>query len=118
MKILTIQIRTGTMMNMDTNVAMKLAAAAMDKGYGVRIFGYGEGVWLIKQGQVPKRFPNVGNEASALAEKGMEIAVCNTCCAARGFNRGEEIPGGKQGSLANDLTKFVAESDRMVTIAR
>jgi tRNA 2-thiouridine synthesizing protein D len=91
MKILTIQIRTGTMMNMDTNVAMKLAAAAMDKGYGVRIFGYGEGVWLIKQGQVPKRFPNVGNEASALAEKGME---------------------------ANDLTKFVAESDRMVTIAR
>jgi tRNA 2-thiouridine synthesizing protein D len=118
MKTLTIQVRSGTMMNMDTNVAMKLAAAAMDKGYGVRIFGYGEGVWLIKKGQEPKRFPNVGNEAKELAEKGMEIAVCNTCCAARGLNRGEEIPGGKQGSLANDLTRFVAESDRMVTIAR
>ena len=51
-------------------------------------------------------------------EKGLEIAVCKTCCAARGLNRGEEIPGGKQGSLANDLTRFVAESDRMVTIAR
>ena len=60
----------------------------------------------------------MGNEAKELAEKGLEIAVCNTCCAARGLNRGEEIPGGKQGSLANDLTRFVAESDRMVTIAR
>ena len=56
--------------------------------------------------------------ASELAEKGLEIAVCNTCCSARGLSRGDEIPGGKQGSLANDLTRFVAESDRMVTIAR
>lgn len=118
MKTLTIQVRSGTMMNMDTNVAIKLAAAAMGKGYGVRIFGFGEGVWLIKKGQEPKRFPNVGNEASELAEKGLEISVCNTCCAARGLSRGDEIPGSKQGSLANDLTRFVAESARMVTIAR
>jgi tRNA 2-thiouridine synthesizing protein D len=118
MKTLTIQIRSGTMMNMDTNVATKLAAAAVDKGYGVRIFGYGEGVLLIKNGQNPKRFPNVGEEARVLAEKGVDIAVCNTCCAARGLNRGEEIVGTKQGSLANDLTRFVAESERMVTIAR
>lgn len=62
MKTLTIQVRSGTMMNMDTNVAMKLAAAALEKGYGVRIFGYGEGVWLIKKGQEPKRFPNVGRK--------------------------------------------------------
>ena len=88
------------MMNMDTNVAMKLASAALTKGYGVRMFGYGEGVWLIKNGQEPKRFPNVGNEAKELAEKGLEIAVCNTCCAARGFNRGEEIRvGSREASL-------------------
>jgi tRNA 2-thiouridine synthesizing protein D len=118
MKTLTIQIRSGTMMNMDTNVAMKLARAASEKGYAIRIFGYGEGVLLIKNGQDPKRFPNVGNEAKALVEKGVEIAVCNTCCAARGLNRGEEMPGTKQGSLSNDLTKFSAESDRMITIAR
>ena len=41
------------MMNMDTNVAMKLASAALTKGYGVWMFGYGEGVWLIKNGQEP-----------------------------------------------------------------
>ena len=58
MGTLTIMIRSGTMMNMDTNVAVKLAKAAMDKGHEVRIFGYGEGVMLVKDGQDPKRFPN------------------------------------------------------------
>jgi len=119
MKTLVIQVRTGPMMNMDTNVAVKLAQAATEKGYGVRIFGYGEGVFLIKDGQEPKRFPNVGAEAKELVDKGgVEIAVCSTCCAARGLRRGEEIPGMKIGSLTNDLSRYVAEGDKMVTIAR
>jgi len=119
MKTMTIQLRTGTMMNMDCNVAIKLTDAALDKGYDVRIFGYGEGVWLIKAGQEPKRFPNVGEEAKKLVETGkVEVTVCNTCTTARGFRRGEEIQGMKIGSLTNDLSRFVAESDRMVTIAR
>jgi sulfur relay (sulfurtransferase) complex TusBCD TusD component (DsrE family) len=118
MKTMTIQVRTGTMMNMDTNVAIKLAEAALEKGYGVRIFGYGEGVTTIKEGQDPKRFPNVGKEAQGLVKKGLEIVVCETCCKARGIKRGEEIEGTKIGSLTNDLSRFVVESDRMVTIAR
>jgi len=44
--------------------------------------------------------------------------VCETCCKARGVARGEEIEGTKIGSLTNDLSRFVAEGDRMVTIAR
>jgi sulfur relay (sulfurtransferase) complex TusBCD TusD component (DsrE family) len=118
MKTLCIQLRTGTMMNMDTNVASKLAKAAADKGYEVKIFGYGEGVFLIKEGQEPKRFPNVGKETKELAEKGGEVVVCETCCAARGVHRGEEIKGTKIGSITNDMSRFVAKSDRLVTIAR
>lgn len=119
MKTMVIQVRSGTMMNMDTNVAIKLAQAATDKGYEVRIFGFGEGIMLIKDGQEPKRFPNVGAEAKELVEKKhVEISVCNTCCAARGLRRGEEVPGLKIGSLTNDLSRYVAEGDKMVTIAR
>jgi len=118
MRTMVIQIRSGTMMNMDTNIAVKLARAALDKGYGVRMFGYGEGVSLIKRGQDPKRFPNVGNETKELVEKGLEVVVCETCCKARGIARGEEIEGTKIGSLTNDLSRFVAEGDRMVTLAR
>lgn len=115
---MTIQIRSGSMMNMDTNVAVKLARAAVDKGHAVRIFGYGEGIMLIKQGQDPKRFPNVGKLSEALAKEGVEISVCETCCAARGVKRGEEIPGTKIGSLTNDFSRYISESDRLVTISR
>lgn len=118
MGTLAIQIRTGTMMNMDTNVAVKLAQAAMDKGHKVKIFGYGEGITLIKDGQDPKRFPNVGKITQELAGKGLEVVVCETCCAARGVHRGEEIKGTKIGSITNDFSRFAAESDRLVTLAR
>ncbi|MEI6795898.1 MAG: DsrE family protein [Methanomassiliicoccales archaeon] len=118
MKTLCIQLRSGTMMNMDSNVASKLAKAATDKGYDVKVFGYGEGVFLIKAGQEPKRFPNVGKETKVLVEAGGEVVVCETCCAARGMHRGEEIPGMKIGSITNDMSRFVAQSDRLVTIGR
>jgi tRNA 2-thiouridine synthesizing protein D len=106
------------MMNMDTNVMVKLAKAAIDKGYKVNVFGYGEGIMAIKEGQDPKRFPNVGKEMDELAKKGTTFVVCETCCMARGVRRGEEIKTTKIGSLTNDLSRFVAESDRMVTLAR
>jgi tRNA 2-thiouridine synthesizing protein D len=118
MGTLTIQIRSGTMMNMDVNVMVKLARAAVDKGHNVKIFGYGEGIMAVKADQNPKRFPNIGEIMTDLAKDGVEIAVCETCSAARGVKRGEEIEGAKIGSLTNDLSVFVSESDRMVTLAR
>ncbi len=117
-KTLTILFRTGAMMAMDANVAVKLAKAALEKGYHVHLFGYGEGVTAVKKGQKPKRFPNVGDELQEVQAGGATTAVCETCFAARGFERGEEIEGAKVGSLTNDLFKFLSESDRLVTIAR
>jgi tRNA 2-thiouridine synthesizing protein D len=117
-KTMVIHLRTGSMMSMDSNVAVKLARAALDKGYNVRMFGYGEGITVIKEGQDPKRFPNVGKEIGELVTKGMTVVVCETCCAARGIHRGEEIKGTKVGSLTNDLSKFIKEGDKMITIAR
>lgn len=117
-KTLTILWRTGSMMAMDANVAVKLARAARAKGYTVHMFGYGEGVTAVKKGQKPKRFPNVGDELELAGKEGVDQAICETCYAARGFERGEEIPCAKVGSLTNDLFKFVSESDRLVTVAR
>ena len=117
-KTLTILWRSGAMMAMDANVAVKLAKAALAKGYNVNMFGYGEGVTAVKKGQKPKRFPNVGEELEQVAKEGALQAVCETCYAARGFERGEEIPTAKVGSLTNDLAGFVSKSDRLVTIAR
>ena len=118
MATLTIQVRSGTMMNMDPNVALKLAKAAIDKGHKVKIFCYGEGVTLIKAGQNPKRFPNAGDLIEELVSSGVEIVACETCCYARGIQRGEEIKGTKIGSITNDFSLFVSESDRLITISR
>jgi len=117
-KTLTILWRTGSMMAMDANVAVKLAKAALEKGYKVHMFGYGEGVTVVKSGQNPKRFPNVGQELETAIKEGVSTAVCETCYAARGFERGEEISGAKVGSLTNDFFQFISESDRLITIAR
>ena len=117
-KTMTIIWRSGSMMAMDANIATKLAKAAIEKGYKVNMFGYGEGITAVKKGQAPKRFPNVGEELHELAEAGVSISLCETCYAARGFQRGEEIEGVTIGSLTNNLFGFVSESDRLVTIAR
>ncbi|MDD1756594.1 MAG: DsrE family protein [Methanomassiliicoccales archaeon] len=117
-KTMVIHLRTGSMMSMDSNVAVKLARAALEKGYNVHMFGYGEGITVIKEGQDPKRFPNVGKEIGELAAKGMTVVVCETCCMARGIHRGEEVKGTKVGSLTNDFSKFIKEGDKMITIAR
>lgn len=119
MGTLTIQIRSGTMMTMDPNVALKLAKAAIGKGHKVKIFCYGEGVTLVKKGQTPKRFPNVGDILKELAsESNVDIVACETCCYARGLQRGEEIEGTRMGSITNNFSQFVSESDRLVTISR
>jgi sulfur relay (sulfurtransferase) complex TusBCD TusD component (DsrE family) len=53
-----------------------------------------------------------------MTKEGLEVAVCETCCIARGFKRGEEIPGTKIGSITNDFSRMASEADRLVTIAR
>ncbi len=117
-KSLTILIRSGPYMAMDANLAINLAKAALDKGYGVNIFGYGEGVLCIKNGQGPKRFPNVGKELTELTNRGAKLCVCETCSLARGLKKGEEVEGARIGSLTKDLFNFIDSSERLVTIGR
>jgi tRNA 2-thiouridine synthesizing protein D len=117
-KGLTILLLSGSMKSMEPNTAVKLAGAALRKGYIVNLFCYGEGVTAIKEGQAPKRFPNVGNELNELIKRGMNVAVCETCSTARGLLRGEEIEGAKIGSLTKDFVEFLDVSDRLITLGR
>jgi sulfur relay (sulfurtransferase) complex TusBCD TusD component (DsrE family) len=106
------------MMSMEPNTAIKLANAAVKKGYDVKIFCYGEGVLSIKKGQTPKRFPNVGQELEKLASQGVDIAVCETCSHARGLHQGDEITGTNIGSLTKDFVEFLDDTDRLITLGR
>ena len=115
---LTILLMSGPMKSMEPNTAIKLASAALNKGFGVNLFCYGEGVLSIKEGQAPKRFPNVGKDLGELAKKGLKIAVCETCSTARGFHHGEEIEGSKIGNLTKDLVEYLDNTHRLITLGR
>ena len=105
-------------MTMEASVAIKLAGAAIDKGYKVHLFCYGEGVTAVKKGQTPKRFPNVSEELTQLVKKGLEISVCSTCSGARGITQEEMIDGALIGSLTTELAGYLGESDRVITLRR
>lgn len=117
-KGITILLMSGPMKSMEPNTALKLADAALNKGYKVNLFCYGEGVLSVKQNQAPKRFPNVGEQIKDLEKRGVKISVCETCSIARGLHHGEEIEGTKIGSLTKDFVEYLDDSDKLVTLAR
>ncbi len=73
----------------DADHMCRIAEAAIDKGYGVKIFLYGDGVHAQMKGQAPKMFFNVGEALDRLVEKGAEIKSCVRCSTARGYVDGE-----------------------------
>ena len=73
----------------DADHLCRLANAALNKGYGVQIFLYGDGVHAQLKDQAPKVFLNVGKELEKLVERGAVIKSCVRCSQARGYVDGE-----------------------------
>jgi tRNA 2-thiouridine synthesizing protein D len=67
----------------------RIAEKAIDKGYGVQIFLYGDGVHAQMKDQGPKMFFNVGECLERLVQKGAVIKSCVRCSTARGYVEGE-----------------------------
>ncbi|MEM2873698.1 MAG: DsrE family protein [Nitrososphaerales archaeon] len=67
----------------------RIAEKAMEKGYNVEIFLYGDGVHAQMNNQTPKTFFNVGESLKRLAEKGALIKSCLICSQARGYIEGD-----------------------------
>jgi tRNA 2-thiouridine synthesizing protein D len=88
-KILAMMLFSGPYGSQDADHMCRIANAAMDKGYGVHIFLYGDGVHAQLKGQAPKVFMNVGAELEKLVERGAVIKSCVRCSQARGYVDGE-----------------------------
>jgi tRNA 2-thiouridine synthesizing protein D len=67
----------------------RIAKKALDKGYRVEIFLYGDGVHSQLKGQNPKMFFNIGEALIELTAKGAIIKSCQRCSGARGYIEGE-----------------------------
>ena len=86
----------------------RIAEKAIEKGYGVEIFLYGDGVHAQMTNQAPKNFLNVGQALMRLAERGAVIKSCLICSIARGYIEGEfdESRGKYPSSKALDVVEF------------
>jgi tRNA 2-thiouridine synthesizing protein D len=88
-KMLSIMLFSGPYGSQDADHMCRVAERAIDKGYGVQIFLYGDGVHAQMKNQAPKVFFNVGAALERLVEKGAEIKSCVRCSTARGYVDGE-----------------------------
>jgi sulfur relay (sulfurtransferase) complex TusBCD TusD component (DsrE family) len=61
-----------------------IADKALEKGYSVEIFLYGDAVHSSLTGQRPKNLFNVGEALAQLADRGATIYSCLICAIARG----------------------------------
>jgi len=117
-KSLTILLFSGAMMSMEANVAVVLGESALDMGYNVNLFLYGEAVTTAIRDQAPKRFPSLSEDFKRLMGKGLKIAVCSTCCLGRGIKPEYLVEGVKVGSLTEDFTDFIEGADRLIMLGR
>ena len=88
-KTLAMMLFSGPYGHKDADHMCHIAECALDKGYGVEIFLYGEGVHAQLKDQAPKLFFNVGNALERLVQKGAVIKSCVRCSKARGYIDGE-----------------------------
>jgi tRNA 2-thiouridine synthesizing protein D len=88
-KVLSVMLFTGPYGSQDADHMCRIAEKALELGYGVQIFLYGDGVHAQMKDQAPKLFYNVGEALSRIVQKGGIIKSCVRCSTARGYVEGE-----------------------------
>ncbi|MBM3128840.1 MAG: DsrE family protein [Chloroflexi bacterium] len=127
-KNLTINLLSGYQENEDALFAVNLAEAALSKGYGVKIFLYGNGCNLANQEhpvqgashmnarlQAHMDIGKIGPRLEKIAAMGAEIATCHTTEYGRGTEGDAYRVGIKWGDVGQSFTKFLLTSDVLLT---
>ncbi|MBN1786012.1 MAG: DsrE family protein [Candidatus Methanofastidiosa archaeon] len=125
-KTLALMLFAGPYGKQDADHMCRIAESALKRGYGVRIFLYGDGVHAQMNGQNPLSFLNIGEYLTKLNEMGAEIKSCVRCSTARGYKEGEfdELLDRYPSSKAIDAVKIytlysfidmIRECDRIMT---
>lgn len=99
----------------NTQTAMKLAEAALDRGHKVVVFASADGVHNFTKGQGPQALPNAEVGFGRLIEKGLRVELCGTCLKFRGIGREDVVEGAAPSSLKT-LFGLVAETDAFLTL--
>ncbi|MDI6916742.1 MAG: DsrE family protein [Thermoplasmatales archaeon] len=99
-----------------SKTAIRLAGAGLKK-HSIKMFCYGDGVAVTKNGQEPMRnFVNTGREIEGLINNGLDVVVCGSCARARGIKENELVLGARIGKTGKDLPELISWADRVIMV--
>jgi len=114
---LGILLTSGPFQFQNSDSAVSIAEAALDKGHDVSIFLYLDGVYNpIKYQTFPDLDVLPKDRFAALAARGVTIIACGICVNARGLQKGKDyVEGIRVGGLP-DFAEIVGEVDRLISL--
>ena len=114
-KTLTIFLATTPYGYQNTQTALKLAEAALDRGHRVALFASADGVHNFTTGQGPQAVPNAEEGFSRLIARGLRVELCGSCLKFRGVGREDILEGAAPSSLKT-LFGLLGETDAFLTL--
>lgn len=97
---LTIGCFSSLIGSMNLDFAVKLSAAALEKGHKVDFWVSGNGTMLsINDQRDFKDYSTLAKPLQELMEKGLTATACEACAEARGYNEGITMEGFKRHSM-------------------
>ncbi len=115
MKTLTLFLNTPPYSYENTHTALRLAHAALDKGWGVNLFASADGVYNFTRGHKAQGIPHAEKEFAALMERGLHVELCGTCLHFRGISAEHIAPGAEPSSMKR-LFGLIKNCDVFVTL--
>ena len=118
-KTLALVLFTAPYGNQYADHMCRVAKKALEKGFAVDIFLYGDAVHTHLVGQKPKNFLNVGDELVKLAEMGANVMSCLICAIARGYiGEYNEVAKSYDSQITLPHVKFVTVQGFVAMIKR
>ncbi|MFW9967541.1 MAG: DsrE/DsrF/TusD sulfur relay family protein [Candidatus Thorarchaeota archaeon] len=115
-KTLGILLLTSPYTYQNSHTFYDLAKSALEKGYGVKVFLFIDGVNNAKQGQEPDPDIPMDEKLQELADAGAEFQACGLCTSARGFDqRGTDFIKGVEVSGLTEFAEQIGEAERFIT---
>lgn len=117
MATLGIVLTRSPMQHEAVETAYGLASAALDKGHGVQMFCYIDGVYGPMKGQEFPDMPVLPRERfMVLLERGAQIMCCGLCVNGRGIDGRTAFVDGTTIGMLPDLANLVSDCDRVISL--
>lgn len=97
--------------------ALRLAEAALDKGYPVNLFMSADAVYGAAAGQKAAGLPPIGEQLERLVARGLRVDLCGSCLQVRGLKQELRIAGPQPSSLKH-LFGMMRESRAFIALGR